>query len=195
MTGDDGRLLCPETGRRGFLKTIAAAAAGLVLPAVAIAPAQAKIAPPPGSTRRISLVALNNSSSFDGVYWADGHYVPEALRKLNVLMRDWHTNQVCKIDAHLFDQLWTLKNQLDLDEPFEVVCGYRTRRTNAMARRRSRAVAKQSLHMSGRAVDIRIQGKSIGVLADAARSMEAGGVGYYPHSGFVHIDTGAVRTW
>lgn len=195
MTADDRRLLCPETGRRGFLKTIAAAAAGLALPTAMILPAEAKVAPPPSSTRSISLVALNNSSSFDGVYWADGRYVPEAMRKLSVLMRDWHTNQVCKIDGHLFDQLWTLKNRLDLDEPFEVVCGYRSRRTNALARRRSHEVAKQSLHMSGRAVDIRIQGKTIGALADAARSMEAGGVGYYPHSGFVHIDTGAVRTW
>jgi uncharacterized protein YcbK (DUF882 family) len=196
MTAEEAGFLRLESGRRAFLKTMAAAAGGLLLPASLVIPAQAKTTAGTGeSTRRISLVSLNNGDKFDGAYWADGRYLPQALKKLNALMRDSHNGQVCKIDPKLFDQLWRLQKSLDTDEAFEVVCGFRSRKTNAMARRRSREVAKQSLHMSGRAVDLRLEGTSIGSIAEAARSMEAGGVGYYPHSGFVHIDTGAVRTW
>jgi len=196
MVEKDVGLPCPETERRSFLKTLAVAATGFILPSSLILPAEAKVkAKPSGASRRISLVALNNSDRFDGIYWENGRYLPDAQRKISHLMRDSHNGQIHKIDPHLFDQLWELSRLLNLKEPFQVVCGYRSPTTNALARRRSSGVAKKSLHMSGRAIDIRLAGRSVSTLSRAARSMKAGGVGYYPKSNFIHIDTGAVRTW
>jgi len=180
-------------GRRAFIKGASLALAALSTPLIASTTAEAAVAK--GDVRRISIVSLNSGERFDGPYWADGKYLPDAQKKLQRLMRDHHNGQVHKIDPKLFDQLWELGRRLDIHEPFEVVCGYRSRKTNAMARRRSRGVAKQSLHMAGRAVDIRLNTVHVSRLADTAREMSAGGVGYYPHSDFVHIDTGAVRTW
>lgn len=180
-------------GRRAFIKGVSLALAALSTPLVVSGAATAAVSR--GDVRRLSIVSLNTGDRFDGPYWADGKYLPDAQKKLQRLMRDHHNGQVHKIDPKLFDQLWELSRRLDLREPFEVVCGYRSRKTNAMARRRSRGVAKQSLHMAGRAVDIRLGSVHVSRLAETARDMNAGGVGYYPHSDFVHIDTGAVRTW
>lgn len=193
MANDERSSGVLNIGRRTFVQGAAFVLAAVSTPLVAPAPAAASVAK--GDVRRLSIVNLNGGDRFDGAYWADGKYLPDAQRKIEHLMRDHHNGQVHKIDPKLLDQLWELNARLDLSEPFELVCGYRSRKTNAMARRRSRGVAKQSLHMSGRAADIRLASVSVHELAEAARSMNAGGVGYYPHSDFVHVDTGAVRTW
>jgi len=127
------------------------------------------------------------------VYWADGRYVPSGLKKISRLMRDQRTNQVRLIDPRVLDQLYDLKMKLSPNSHFEVFSGYRSPATNARLRRASRRVAKNSLHMRGQAVDVKLAGVRPSKLARAARKMERGGVGYYRR--FVHLDSGDVRTW
>lgn len=202
LLGNDERA-APEMGRRGFLG-FAAAAFGSALTATTVTATVAPVilgsspveaAPLAGSVRRLALHNINTNERFEGVYWADGAYKPEALRKLDVLLRDHRAKQVCKYDPRLFDLLARIHQSLDSEEPFRVVCGFRSRRTNAMARRRSRGVAKESYHTRGMAIDVVLPDTELRAIAEVARGMQAGGVGYYPRSGFVHVDTGPVRTW
>ncbi|MBP2311188.1 uncharacterized protein YcbK (DUF882 family) [Azospirillum soli] len=191
--GDDDRK-APEIGRRGFLTFAAAALTTFAAPALVTgAPVQA--APLVGGVRRIALHNINTNEHFDGVYWADGNYKADALKRLDVLLRDHRAKQVCRFDPRLFDALARVHQALDSDEPFRVVCGFRSRRTNAMARRRSRGVAKESYHTRGMAVDVMLPDVNLKAIAEAAKGLGAGGVGYYPRSGFVHIDVGPVRSW
>ena len=183
-----------ETGRRGFLTFAAATLTALAVP-ILVPAAPALAAPLAGGVRRLALHNINTNEQFSGVYWADGAYRPEALKRLDVLLRDHRAKQVGRYDPRLFDVLARLHQTLDSDEPFRVICGYRSRRTNAMARRRSRGVAKESYHTRGMAIDVMLPDVELKAIATAARGMEAGGVGYYPRSGFVHVDTGPVRTW
>ena len=194
MLVEEVRSSFSSLGRRSFLKTLAAFAAAAAVSPV-ILPTSPVLAATAGTTRRLSLISANTRDVFDGVYWADGHVLPEAQRKLDMVLRDHKSGQITHIDPKLFDVLWEIQQNMGLSEPFEVVCGYRSRRTNALARRRSRGVAKQSMHKYGKAVDIRIHQQGIRSLANAARELEAGGVGYYPRNGFVHVDTGPVRHW
>lgn len=203
LQGDDERA-APAMGRRGFLSFAAAALSAAALPAITgvatVAPvllgsSPVEAAPLVGSVRRLSLHNINTRESFDGVYWADGNYKPEALRKLDVLLRDHRAKQVCRYDPRLFDLLARVHSTLDSDEPFDVICGFRSHRTNAMARRRSRGVAKESYHTRGMAIDIRLPDTQLRAIAETAKSMHGGGVGLYPRSGFVHLDVGPVRTW
>lgn len=183
-----------ETGRRGFLTFAAATLTALAVPAlVPAAPAQA--APLMSGVRRITLHNVNTNEHFSGVYWADGGYKADALRKLDVLLRDHRAKQVCRFNPKLFDLLARVHQTVDSDEPFRVICGYRSRRTNAMARRRSRGVAKESYHTKGMAIDVMLPDVELSAIAEAARELEIGGVGYYPRSGFVHLDVGPVRSW
>lgn len=195
--GSDDRAAPPkvrETGRRGFLTFAAATLTAIAAPAI-VAPAAAVAAPLAGPARRLSLHNINTNESFNGVYWADGAYRPEALRRLEVLLRDHRAHQTHRFDPRLFDVLAQLHRTLDSDEPFRVICGYRSRRTNALSRRRSRGVAKESYHIRGMAIDVALPDIELKSLATAARSIQAGGVGYYPRSGFVHVDVGPVRHW
>ncbi len=203
LLGDDERA-APAMGRRGFLGFAAAALSAAAVPSITgmatVAPvllgsSPVEAAPLVGSVRRIALHNINTRESFDGVYWADGNYKPEALKKLDVLLRDHRAKQVCRYDPRLFDLLARVHNTLDSDEPFDVICGFRSRRTNAMARRRSRGVAKESYHTRGMAIDIRLPDAELRAIAEIAKSMHGGGVGFYPRSGFVHLDVGPVRTW
>lgn len=181
--------------RRSFLKlafgavACAAGSSALMLPKAAAAFTM------DGSVRRLALVNRNTLERFEGVYWSNGAYVQDTLRRLDVLLRDHKANQVCRFDPKLFDVLWQVQQRLDTTEPFEVVCGYRSRRTNALARRRSRGVAKESYHMRGMAIDVRLHERSVRAIAEEGKALAAGGVGVYQRSGFVHLDTGPVRTW
>ncbi len=202
LLGDDERA-APIMGRRGFLSFAAAALSAAAVPSVVtatVAPvvlgaSPVEAAPLVGSVRRIALHNVNTRESFEGVYWADGNYKPDALKKLDVLLRDHRAKQVCHYDPRLFDLLARVHASVDSDAPFEVICGFRSRRTNAMARRRSRGVAKESYHTRGMAIDIRLPDAQLRGISEVAKSMQAGGVGYYPRSGFVHLDVGPVRTW
>lgn len=128
-------------------------------------------------------------------YWRDGKYQLDAIGKFNTVLRDWRSGDVIEMDVHLFDLLHRLGAQLDATGPFEVVCGYRSPATNAQLAAHSSGVAKHSLHMRGMAVDIRLPGVQLAGLRQAALDLGGGGVGYYPRSGFVHVDTGRVRSW
>lgn len=130
------------------------------------------------------------------VYAAGGEYVTQALSKLNHFLRDHYSGDVGVIDPHLFDLLHRVKTELGAKEPFQVISGYRCPLTNDKLRNsRGGGVATRSLHMDGKAIDIRIPGVPLAELRDAALSLRAGGVGYYPREQFVHVDTGRVRTW
>ena len=110
-------------------------------------------------------------------------------------MRDYRTGEVMRMDPKLMDILYVLRGKLDSAAPFQLISGYRSPKTNAMLRQRSGGVAKHSLHMEGRAADVYLPDRDLKVLRRAALSLKAGGVGYYPKPGFVHVDTGRVRFW
>lgn len=143
--------------------------------------------------RSLSFQHLNTDETLSVVYWAEGRYVPENLHQINRLMRDFRTDESTQIDPHLLDFLHALKYRLDTNKPFQVISGYRSPKTNAMLRRQSRSVARNSLHMQGKAIDIRVEGHLPSKIARAARSLELGGVGTYRR--FVHLDAGKVRVW
>lgn len=128
-------------------------------------------------------------------YWEGGSYISDSLKDINHLMRDFRSNDIHRIDPSLLDQLFAVRMKLETDRPFHIISGYRSPRTNSMLRGRGRGVAKHSLHMSGKAIDIRVPGRSLDKVRMAALSMQAGGVGYYAGPQFVHMDTGRVRRW
>ena len=149
----------------------------------------------PMMSRRLHLVNEHTGDNFDVVYYTHGIFINENLSLLNSLMRDRRANEATQMDTTLYDQLFLLREKLGSDEPLHILSGYRTAATNAKLRRRSKGVAKYSLHMEGRAADIYIPGYSAKIIQEAALSMKAGGVGIYSRSNFVHIDTGTVRQW
>jgi len=128
-------------------------------------------------------------------YWSNGQYITDVLDEINHIFRDHLTETIEAIDTNLLDLLCALKEQLGITEPFHIISGYRTPQTNARLRKRSKRVAKNSLHMYGKAADIRVPGYSTKALRLAAIELKGGGVGYYPKSGFVHVDVGNVRYW
>ncbi|MDQ0143681.1 YcbK family protein [Cupriavidus necator] len=130
------------------------------------------------------------------VYAVGDHFVPEALTTLNGFLRDHYSGTVGTIDPQLFDLLFQVRRELGTDKPFQVISGYRSPATNSRLRNtRGGGVAKHSLHMDGKAIDIRLAGVSLADVRDAAKSLQGGGVGYYESDQFVHIDTGRVRYW
>lgn len=145
------------------------------------------------------IIALENVHTGDKLklaYFEQGRYVEDALQEINYLFRDYHTGDVHPIDPALLDQLYDLKQHLGVTaRPVHVISGYRSPLTNANLRRQSDGVAKHSLHMEGRAIDIRIEGLSSKHIRNTAIAMRRGGVGYYPDANFVHLDTGEIRTW
>ncbi len=181
-----------ETGvralsRRNFLVLGAAAAIVTSTPR----PVQALAARP----KSLSLVNLHTHEEFDSVYWSDGRHLSSALEQLNEVLRDHRTDDVHPIDRKLLDVLYELHARVGRSEPLHVISGYRSPATNAKLRARSSRVARKSYHMRGMAVDVRLPGIATSTLRNVARDMNVGGVGYYPRSRFVHIDTGPVRSW
>jgi len=128
-------------------------------------------------------------------YFRDGSYLPDALGSINHLLRDFRTDDVHAIDASLLDLLHALNGVTESHRPFQVISGYRSPATNQMLRSRSEGVAAHSLHMQGQAIDIRLADVPLPRLREAALAIHRGGVGFYPTSNFVHVDTGRVRTW
>jgi uncharacterized protein YcbK (DUF882 family) len=126
---------------------------------------------------------------------ARGTYTADALQAVSRLLRDRRTDEVHAIDPALLDQLRLLSGKLGSSGPFHVVCGYRSPHTNATEHRLRPGVALKSLHVEGRAVDVFLPDRDLTQLHGAALALRAGGVGYYPSSNFVHLDTGPVRTW
>jgi uncharacterized protein YcbK (DUF882 family) len=148
-----------------------------------------------GSARWLSFFNTHTGESFAGVYWESGRHVPDAMMAINRVMRDHRSGEEHDIDPRLLDQLHTLHDTLDARSPFQIISGYRSPASNAAMAANSTGVATRSLHMDGRAIDIRVRGVELTRLRDAALAMNAGGVGYYASSDFIHIDTGRVRRW
>lgn len=128
-------------------------------------------------------------------YFTGGNYVSDALATVNKFLRDFRTGDVHDIDLHLLDLLYGVAQATETSRPFQVISGYRSPATNEMLRHRSEGVAAGSLHMKGQAIDIRLGDVPLLKLRQAALAARGGGVGYYPASDFVHVDTGRVRTW
>ncbi len=148
-----------------------------------------------GFSRALSFDNLHTGERLKIEYWAEGTYVPTALDSINHLLRDFRTGEVHPIEPKLLDLLSILHDRLDTTEPFAVISGYRSPKTNAVLHAEHSGVAAQSLHMKGMAIDVRVPGRSLESLHNTALALRAGGVGYYPQSDFVHVDIGRVRTW
>jgi len=148
-----------------------------------------------GAARELAFVHLHTGERLELIYAADGRYMPEALASVNHFLRDHYSGEIGLIDPRLLDQLYEIRLSLGGDARFLVISGYRCPATNAALRRRSAGVASNSLHMQGRAIDMRLEGVPLPELRDAALELKAGGVGFYPASNFVHVDTGRVRRW
>jgi uncharacterized protein YcbK (DUF882 family) len=117
------------------------------------------------------------------------------LREIDWVLRDFRTGEARVMDRRLLDLLWRLRTTLDTTEPYEVISGYRSPKTNAMLRSQSRGVSRVSLHMQAMAIDVRVPGHSLTAVREAALALRLGGVGYYAASDFVHVDVGRVRYW
>ena len=148
-----------------------------------------------GDIRRLKMYSSKSGEQIDTIYWIDGEYITDALAEINYLMRDSRNGQIKRIDTRTIDIMAAAHNIMDVSEPYLLLSGYRSPATNAMLRRSSRNVAKNSLHMSGQAADLRLASRSVKQMARAASSCRAGGVGSYYGSNFVHMDCGTVRTW
>jgi uncharacterized protein YcbK (DUF882 family) len=171
--------------RRRFVRGLG----GLVL-----APFATAYAIPP-DRRSLSFVHTHTGETLATVYFQDGNYLAPSLEHVNHFLRDFRTNEVHSIDPGLLDILFNLQVRAHHAGPFEVISGYRSPQTNAALRSKSSAVAEHSLHMEGRAIDIRLRGFPTASLRDIAIALHRGGVGFYAVSNFVHVDTGRVRFW
>lgn len=150
---------------------------------------------PNSVTRDLKLHNLHTEEKIALSYFEQGQYVTEALRDISYLLRDHRTGDVLAMDPGLIDLLYDLKGVLGTEQPFQVISGYRSPKTNTTLHKKSSGVATKSLHMQGKAIDICIEGIAVRDIQKAAMSLARGGVGYYPRSNFVHIDTGRVRAW
>ncbi len=185
--------------RRNFLILGASALAALVIPtsraksAYLSSPTQNMLRGK--QERSLSFYNLHTGESLKTTYWFKGRYIQESLNDIKKIMRDYRTGTTKPVDKDLLDQLLAIQGKLDTYAQVQLFSGYRSPKTNEMLRKNSGGVAKKSLHMLGKAVDISIPGRELFMIKRAAVSLNAGGVGYYPESGFVHIDTGDVRQW
>lgn len=179
-----------NSDRRGFLKhgLLFSAALGFWMPSLAEAAA-------PVTAREMSFTNVHTGDKFKGEYWYQGKYLPDAFGEIKNVMRDYRTGDKYPIDPRLIDVLFVLQKRTRNFTPFEIFSGYRSPATNAWLRRSTSGVARGSLHMQGQAVDINQPGTRLSYLEKSAIRLKAGGVGFYPSSDFVHVDTGRVRSW
>lgn len=177
--------------RRRFLQLLAAAGsvAAAGIPKISQAADQSFL------PRDLSFHNTHTGEKVALTYFEQGEYQSGALQEIDNLFRDHRTGETHPIDPNLLNVLYKLRETLQTDKPFHIISGYRSPFSNGMMHSHRSGVAKNSLHMQGKAVDIRIEGVSTRYIRDAAMSLQQGGVGYYPSSDFVHIDTGMVRYW
>jgi uncharacterized protein YcbK (DUF882 family) len=187
--------------RRKLLRLGLAAVAGSGLCAAAngLASAATTVAQPlplaANAPRKVAFHNLHTGEKLSAVYFEKGRYAPDVMNAVNHLLRDYRTGDVHMIDPRLLDLLDAVAQRTGSRDPFEVICGYRSPKTNAMLHARSEQVAAHSLHLKGQAIDIRLNDQALPHLHAAALKLGAGGVGYYPVSNFVHVDVGPVRRW
>lgn len=184
----------PAPPARSISRRRALGAAATVLAGAMLSPWRAVRASVTGS-RTLSLLHTHTGEQLSVSYATQASYLSDALGTLNWFLRDFRNGAVHPIDPRLLDQLHALATITGTHRPFQVISGYRSAATNQALRARSGGVAEHSLHLEGRAIDIRLADVPLADLRDAAQSLRAGGVGYYPGAQFVHVDTGAVRRW
>lgn len=165
------------------------AATPAIVPAVAPARAGAV------ASKWLSLHNVHTAEKLEAVYWENGAYVPDALSALNKVLRDHRTGDVTSMNVELFDLLSEIHRKTETRTAFQVISGYRSPASNAMLSERSGEVAKHSLHMDGKAMDIYLEDVALDRVRAAALDIKRGGVGYYPSSKFVHVDVGPFRRW
>ncbi|HEU5047315.1 MAG TPA: YcbK family protein [Rickettsiales bacterium] len=175
-----------EFSRRKFIQMGLCVAVTAAVPGLAFADK---------TDRKLAFYNIHTGESLKVTYRENGQYVSSALQELRHFLRDYRTGDIHTMDTALFEQLYRLQQLMETQGEFHVISGYRSPKTNHMLHEHSNGVANHSLHMEGKAIDICLPGKDLSYLHQAALSMRAGGVGYYPSTGFVHIDTGRVRHW
>lgn len=179
------------TNRRNFLRMSATA----MITTLFSCPAIAAVVPSYGENHRLSFYNIHTRERLETCYRTDGKLVRPAMQQINYILRDFRTGEIKPIDPNLLDLLYRIVTEVKPRTPISIISGYRCPRTNAALRRVTTGVAKNSLHMKGRAIDIRIPGYRTADLRQLAINIGRGGVGYYPASNFVHLDTGPIRTW
>jgi uncharacterized protein YcbK (DUF882 family) len=178
----------PSTDRRRLLYQGLAAGCGLLLPA--------RLAAAQNAARSLKFFNIHTRESLRATYWESGHYLQDSLRQIDFVLRDFRTGEVHPIDPELLDVVHRISLTMDYQAPINVISGYRCPATNAMLAARSTGVAKDSFHIRGMAIDIRLPGQRLEAVRDTAIVIGRGGVGYYPGlDNFVHVDTGPVRRW
>ena len=183
--------------RRRFLQLGLGASTALALPNAFAGRSPPSIAQPATAEaeRKLSLLNLHTGEHLHATYWAEGQYQSSELKAINHVLRDHRTGDAYHMDNDLLNLLHVLHQKMDSKKEFQVISGYRSPKTNAALSKKSSGVAKKSLHMQGKAIDIRLPGCQLSDLRKAAINCQTGGVGYYPESDFIHIDTGRVRRW
>ena len=168
-----------------------------VFAAAVVGPTPTQNAVANGETRTLTILHAHTGESATITFRRYGQYDSAALKQLNWLLRDWRRNEPTNMDPRLFDTLWETYRETGSSSVIKVVSAYRSPETNGMLRRRSRAVAKQSQHMSGKAMDFHLPDVSMARVREIGMRLQRGGVGYYPTAGtpFVHLDVGSVRSW
>lgn len=187
---DPGARPSPDgLSRRRFLGGLAVLGSALLLPPRVLAAASSR------GERRVSFVHTHTGERFATTYWGDGAYLEGELARVDDFLRDFRTGERHPIDPALLDELHELAVATGTRAPFQVISAYRSPGTNAELRATRGGQASHSLHMTGQAIDIRLADVSTASIRDAALDLRRGGVGYYPGSDFVHVDTGRVRRW
>jgi uncharacterized protein YcbK (DUF882 family) len=185
--------------RRDFLKSaVGLTTAALCTPSLVLAKTKLlnqEKQPKQLPERQLAFYNLHTGEKLSTTYWAEGEYIAQELHNLDYLLRDHRSGEVMAMDKNLLDLLYVLQQQVDKQGAYHVISGYRSPKTNAKLRQHSKGVAKRSLHMQGKAIDVRLPGVELKHLRQAALQLKSGGVGYYPKSNFVHIDTGRPRFW
>ncbi len=169
--------------RREFIQT-----AGLAILGSCFVPKVVWASSTATAEKRLKLYHMHTGESFNDVFWAEGKFLPESLKALNKLLRDWRTDQVKEISPQLLSLIDQVYTKLDGNKPIHIVSAYRCEKTNASLRKKSKGVARKSKHLTGHAIDFSIPGKRLRDVRNCVLSYGAGGVGYYPAKGFVHAD-------
>jgi uncharacterized protein YcbK (DUF882 family) len=192
LTADTGEQDATCLQRRRLLRVMAGSAALLAVPSISNANIM-----PSRHQRALAFAHTHTGEQLSVVYKAGHTYLPQSMAKIAYLMRDFRSGDVHPIDPALLDMLWHVQSNLKTSKPFEIISAYRSAATNDKLRGKSShsGVAKKSMHLSGQAIDIRLPGLTLADVRDAALELNRGGVGYYPDSNFVHVDTGRVRHW
>ena len=170
-------------------------AEGLALEAAPVTTPIAPIRSASHAPRWLKLHNIHTQEKLEAVYYEKGEYVPDAVQALDKVLRDYRTGDVYSMHPQLFDNLAALAAKTETKAHFQIISGYRSPKTNAMLHQRSGEVAKRSLHMDGKAIDLYLEDVALDRVRAAALDLKRGGVGYYPVSNFVHVDVGPVRRW